>query len=65
MVSARIFILFMKGKYGPKGPKLNSSPVYCSRLYGNSTFRFGVTRKTRKCVRHEISFANKVLLNVN
>ena len=38
----RIFRLFMKGEiwclctvtFWQKGPKLNSSPVYCSRLYG-------------------------------
>ena len=39
----RIFRLFMKGKFdtylctvtfGSKSPKLNSRPVYCSRIYG-------------------------------
>ena len=42
---SRIFKLFMKGKFdayvqctavtfGQTSPKLNSRPVYCSRLYG-------------------------------
>ena len=34
----RIFRLFMKRRFDPKGPKLNSSLVCCSRLYGSYNF---------------------------